>query len=413
MTKMTLEGKRILLGVSGSIAAYKAADLCSQLSKSGAEVHVVLTENAERFIGVPTFRALSRNPVLSGVFEEPQAERIAHIDLAQSADLVIVAPATANLIAKMAHGIADDLVSTCLLAVPPKTPLLIAPAMNTAMWEHPATQANLQTLKDRGVEIVEPGVGLLACLDFGAGKLAGVEEIFQSIITRMYQKQDFAGKRVLVTAGATREPLDPVRFLSNRSSGKMGFAVAIAAKARGAQVTLIAGFTTAAPPAGVELVRVENAQEMLRACEANFPLSDVLIAAAAVADYSPETVSAQKIKKPDVRAEEDIVTLRLKRTPHIVSILAGRKCAGQIVVAFAAETGDALENAQKKPYYHDLDLVAVNDVTQPGAGFDVETNLITLLSPDGRVEKLPLLSKRDAADRILDRVSEISEFSKG
>lgn len=409
---MNLEGKQILLGVCGSIAAYKAADLCSQLSKSGASVHVVLTENAEKFVGVPTFRALSRNPVLSGVFEEPHADRIAHIDLAQSADLVIVAPATANLLAKMAHGIADDLLTTCLLAVPPATPLLIAPAMNTVMWEHPATQANLQTLKHRGVGIVEPGVGLLACLDFGAGKLATVEEIFQAVTTRLSPKQDFAGKRVLVTAGATREPLDPVRFLSNRSSGKMGFAVASAAKARGARVTLIAGFTTAEPPAGVELIRVENAAEMLPACEAIFPHCDVFIAAAAVADYSPETVSAQKIKKPNVPAEEDVVTLRLKRTPHIVSILAGLKREGQIVVAFAAETGDALENARKKPYYHDLDLVAVNDVTQTGAGFDVETNLITLLTPDGNVEALPLLSKRDAADRILDRVAEIGAYAK-
>ena len=409
---MTLEGKRILLGVSGSIAAYKAADLCSQLSKLGAGVHVVLTENAERFVGVPTFRALSRNPVLSGVFDEPHAERIAHIDLAQSADLVIVAPATANLLAKMAHGIADDLLSTCLLAVPPATPLLIAPAMNTVMWEHPATQANLQTLKHRGVEIVEPGVGFLACLDFGAGKLATVEEILQAVTSRLYPKQDFTGKRVLVTAGATREPLDPVRFLSNRSSGKMGFAVASAAKTRGAQVTLIAGFTTATPPAGVELVRVENAAEMFLACEANFPQCEVFIAAAAVADYSPETVSAQKIKKPDAPAEQDVITLRLKRTLHIVSILAGRKRAGQIVVAFAAETGDALENARKKPYYRDLDLVAVNDVTLSGAGFDVDTNLITLLSPDGNVEALPLLSKREAADRILDRVVEIAAYSK-
>ena len=236
---MDLAGKKILLGVSGSIAAYKAADLCSQLGKLGAAIHVVLTPAAAQFVGAATFRALTGNPVLTDVFDEPYAQRIAHIDLAQSADLVLVAPASANVMAKMAHGIADDLLTTCLLATPGQTPLLIAPAMNTQMWAHPATLANLEILKARNVEIVQPGHGLLACQDVGVGKLADVAEIVQAVTDRLVSGQDWAGKRVLITAGATREPLDPVRFLSNRSSGKMGFALASEAANRGASVTVV------------------------------------------------------------------------------------------------------------------------------------------------------------------------------
>ena len=408
---MPLTGKKILLGVSGSIAAYKAADICSQLGKLGADVTVILTENAQQFVGVPTFRALTRNPVLTGVFDEPNAKRIAHIDLAQSANLVLIAPASANLTAKMTHGIADDMLTTCLLALPTTTPLLVAPAMNTVMWEHPATVANLQTLKSRGVEILVPGYGLLACLDVGAGKLASVEEIVGAVRTRLISKQDFVGKRVLVTAGATREPLDPVRFLSNRSSGKMGFALAEAAQSRGAKVTLVSGFTTVEAPKNVELIRVGSAEEMYRACQDIFSGTDIFISAAAVADYAPETIASEKIKKPTLSAdsiEEEVVKLRLKLTPHIVALLSAQKQSGQIVVGFAAETQDAVANARKKPYFQNLDLVVVNDVTQPGAGFDVDTNRVTFVTKLHE-ETLPLMSKREVAERILNRILTLGE----
>ena len=408
---MPLTGKKILLGVSGSIAAYKAADICSQLGKLGADVTVILTENAERFVGVPTFRALTRNPVLTGVFDEPNAKRIAHIDLAQSADLVLIAPASANLTAKMAHGIADDMLTTCLLALPTTTPLLVAPAMNTVMWEHPATVANLQTLKSRGVKILEPGYGLLACLDVGAGKLASVEEIVGAVRSRLISKQDFVGKRVLVTACATREPLDPVRFLSNRSSGKMGFAIAEAAQSRGAKVTLVSGFTTVEAPKNVELIRVGSAEEMYRACQEIFSGADIFISAAAVADYAPETIASEKIKKPTLSADsiqEEVFTLRLKRTPHIVALLSAQKRSGQIVVGFAAETQDAVANAREKPYFQKLDLVVANDVTQPGAGFDVDTNRVTFVTKLHE-ETLPLMSKREVAERILNRILTLGE----
>ena len=344
---ISLTGKQLLLGVSGSIAAYKAADLCSRLGKIGIEVHVVLTENAARFVGEATFRALTRNPVLTGVFDEPHARRIAHIDLAQSADLVLVAPASANILGKYAHGIADDMLSTCLLAVPPQTPVLVAPAMNTMMWQHPATMANMTLLSTRGVQIVQPAQGLLACQDVGIGKLADVEEIVQAVLTGLTRLQDLAGRKLLLTAGATREPIDPVRFLSNRSSGKMGFALAEEAARRGADVTVVCGFTTAPVPIGVHLIRVQTADEMLAACAAHFMACDGFIAAAAVADYAPVFVSEQKIKKPDAITQEEL-TLPLRRTPHILTLLAARKRTGQVVVGFAAETENLLENGRKK-----------------------------------------------------------------
>lgn len=399
-----LNGRNILLGVTGSIAAYKAADLCSQLGKLGANVHVVLTRNAREFVGVPTFRALTRNPVLQDVFDEPHDRRISHIDVAQTADLVVVAPATANIIGKMANGLADDMLSTCLLAVPASTPLLVAPAMNTVMWQHPATVENVARLKQRGVRIVEPGQGLLACRDVGVGKLADVQDIVQAIREALATDRDFEGVRVLVTAGATREPLDPVRFLSNRSSGKMGYALAEAAARRGADVTLVSGFATAPVPDGVNLIRVETAEQMLFACEAAFPESRITIAAAAVADYAPEVVAQQKIKKSD--SSEDGLVLRLKRNPDIVAALGRRKATGQIVVGFAAETESLRANALTKLASKRLDLIVANDVTQEGAGFDSDTNIVSLFWPDGRSEDLPRLSKKDVSHRILDALAQ-------
>ena len=400
---MSLDGKRILLGVSGSIAAYKAADLCSQLAKQGADVHIVLTAHAARFVGAPTFLALTRNPVLSDLFDEPHARRIAHIDLAQSADLVLAAPATANTIAKLAHGLADDMLSTCLLATPPATPLLIAPAMNTVMWEHPATVANLQLLRDRGARIIDPAYGLLACQDVGAGKLADVAAILYAVEQSLGQSQDLAGLRFLITSGATREPLDPVRFLTNRSSGRMGAAIAAEALARGGAVTLVSGHAAIAPPSGADVIRVESAAEMLEACQAQDGRWDVFIGAAAVADYAPETAAAAKIKKPVNSAAGETLTLRLKPTRDILATMGSSRRSGQMIVGFAAETENLVPNAKRKLADKGADLIAANDVTAPGAGFDVETNIVTLVSAEG-VQALPLLPKREVAARLLDAI---------
>ena len=447
---LPLSGRTILLGVCGSIAAYKAADICSWLGKLGAEIHVVLTPNATRFVGAATFRALTRNPVLINIFDEPHARRIAHIDLAQSADLVLLAPATADTLAKMAHGFADDLLTTCLLATPQTTPLLAAPAMNAVMWAHPATIENLDTLRRRGVEIVEPGYGVLACQDVGYGKLADVDEIVSAVVERLTNQsaasgskssvQDYAGKQVIVTAGATREPLDPVRFLSNRSSGKMGYAIAVEAARRGANVTLVNGFTTITPPENVhspgsiEVVRVGTAAEMLAACEVHFDKCDLFIAAAAVADYTPVEFSDQKIKKQtsqsEIRQQKEIrqaavpertepedaagdeMILRLKQTPHILATLAAKKRPGQTIVGFAAETQDAVENARRKPYASVLDMIVVNDVSAPGAGFDLDTNVVTFLWMDGRAISLPCLLKSEVAHELFDALHLIMDVSE-
>ena len=396
---MSLEGKQILLGVTGSIAAYKAADLCSQLGKLGADVHVILTHAAAQFVGAATFRALTRNTVLQDVFDEPHAKRIAHIDLAQSADLVLVAPASADILAKMAHGFADDMLSTCLLATPSSTPVLVAPAMNTVMWNHPATVANLLTL-ERRVQIVQPGYGVLACQDVGVGKLADVPENVRAVINLLLPERSLQGKRILITAGATREPLDPVRFLTNRSSGKMGYAIAAEAAQRGAQVTLVTGVTSLEPPPDiVHFLKVETTREMLAACEAHFDLCDVFIAAAAVADYAPETVASQKIKKGE---EENTLILRLIKNPDILATLAARKKPQQTVIGFAAETQDLLANAEKKLHAKNLDMIVANDVARPDSGFDSERNQVTFLFRDGRTESYELMSKRMVAANILD-----------
>jgi phosphopantothenoylcysteine decarboxylase/phosphopantothenate--cysteine ligase len=402
-----LSGRNILLGVTGSIAAYKAADIASQLGHLGAEVHVVLTPHAAEFVGAPTFRALTRNPVLVGVFDEPHDREIAHIHLAQTADLVLVAPATANILAKMSCGLADDMLSTLLLAT--TAPVLVAPAMNAVMLQHPATQANIATLRARGVEFIDPAYGTLACRTEGWGKLADVQTIVQAVVDRLARARDFAGARVLVTAGATREPLDPVRFLSNRSSGKMGYAIAEAAAARGAQVTLISGHASVEPPAGVEVIRAGTTEEMLAAAQERFADCDLFIAAAAPADYAPEKVAPQKIKKG--RAGQTL-TLRLRETPDVLGTLAARK-KHQFVVGFAAETTELLANAAEKLTRKRLDLIAANDVTAEGAGFEADTNVVTLLWPDGRVEPLPQLPKRLLADKLLDAVRNLLSLPRG
>ena len=399
---MSEHGKTtILLCVSGSIAAYKAADICSGLLKTGADVTVALTRAAARFIGPATFRGLTGSDPLTDVFDEPIERRMAHIAAAQQASLVLAAPATANLLAKMAAGIADDIVTTCLLAVPRGTPLMAAPAMNTAMWEHPATQANAILLQQRGVQLIPPASGLLACGDIGDGRLADVADILEAVQRRLMRSGSLTGLRVLITAGATREPLDPVRFLSNRSSGKMGFALAEAARDRGAAVTVLAGFTTAPEPAGIRVLRAPSAAEMHASALALCGEADVVIAAAAVADYTPAAPSASKLKK---LASGEKLVVELQRTPDIIADVSAARRSGQTIVGFAAETHELAAHARQKLKSKALDLVVGNDVMRQGAGFETDTNAVTIVWPDGRTDEHDVMPKRVAAERIWDAI---------
>jgi phosphopantothenoylcysteine decarboxylase/phosphopantothenate--cysteine ligase len=393
-----MKGKRILLGVTGSIAAYRAADLASKLAQEGACVHVAMTAHATEFVGAATFRALTGNPVVTGVFDEPYEGQMAHIALAQSADLFLVAPATGNVIAKLAHGIADDALTTLVLAT--TAPLMVAPAMNTVMYAHAATQANLGVLRDRGVRIVEPGIGRLACGSEGKGRLADLDRIIAAVREVLSPVRDLEGVRVVVSAGATREPLDPVRFISNRSSGKMGVALAQAAMHRGAEVVLLAGHMTVNPPQGAAVVRFATTDQYLAEASRAFEACDVFIGAAAPADYAPAQVAGAKLKKADLG---DTAAVELRATPDVIAALAGRKGA-RIVVGFAAETRDMVANAARKLLEKGLDLIVANDVSLPGAGFDADTNAATLLWPDGRQCDLSTMPKSDMAHRVLDAV---------
>lgn len=388
-----LNGKKIVLGVTGGIAAYKAASLASLLCKAGAEVDVIMTKNACELITPLTFSTLTRHAVSTDTFARVGSYDVSHISLAQKADLMVVAPATANILAKMAHGIADDMLSTVLLAC--HAPKLVAPAMNTGMLNAPATQENLETLRGRGVELIEGGEGLLACGDVGRGRMAEPEEILERIRSMLTPK-DLTGRRVLVTAGPTREPLDPVRFLSNRSSGKMGYAVAAAAAARGAQVTLVSGPTALTPPAGTVLVPVETAAEMFEAVRREAALADLIVKAAAVADYTPQSVCAEKLKKSDAA-----LTLELARTRDILAWLGENRRPGQVIAGFAMETENLLENARAKLLSKGVDLIAANSLREPGAGFGGDTNILTLITREGS-QTLPMLSKDEAANRLLD-----------
>jgi phosphopantothenoylcysteine decarboxylase/phosphopantothenate--cysteine ligase len=387
----------LLLGVSGGIAAYKAADLTSHLRKRGWEVRVVMTPAAAQFITPLTLQTLSRQKVHLDPYDLPEVGGVEHIDLVKGVDLAAVVPATANLLAKAAHGLADDLLSTTLLAL--RCPLLVAPAMNTAMWEHPATQANLRVLESRGVEIVPPSSGELACGDVGAGKLADVAEIAQRIedlYARRLEGERLRGRHVLITAGGTREPLDPVRYLGNRSSGKMGHALAAAAAERGADVTLVTTSPLPIPP-GVRPVRVQTAQEMLEAVRERLPASDVLVMAAAVADYRPATVAGQKIKK-----SAEAVTLTLEPTPDILATLKPMRRADQLVIGFAAETEALLDHARGKLERKGLDLIVANDVSRPGIGFESDENAVTVLGPEGPIATWDVASKAMIAGRLMD-----------
>jgi phosphopantothenoylcysteine decarboxylase/phosphopantothenate--cysteine ligase len=389
-----LRGRRVVLGVAGGIAAYKAVEICRRLVDAGAFVSPVLTEDATRFIGALTFSALASEPARTSLFDGP--DPIPHTRLGQGADLVIVAPATAKLLGKYAAGISDDLLTATLLAT--RAPVLVAPAMHTEMWEHAAVQENLATLRRRGVKVVEPESGRLAGGDVGAGRLADPARVVLEAAEILSRGRDLAGLRVLVTAGGTREAIDPVRFVGNRSSGKMGFAVAEVAMSRGAAVTLV----TTQPPArpdGLDVVRVETAEEMHREVLARFPDTDVVVMAAAVADFRPKAVADEKLKKGD-----GVPEIVFEPTPDILGALGARK-AGQLLVGFAAETERVREHAADKLARKQLDLIVANDVSAPDAGFEVDTNRAMLLDSSGTFEETPLLTKVALASVILDRVA--------
>lgn len=408
-----LRDKQIVVGVTGGIAAYKAADLVSRLVKAGAGVHVIMTRSACEFVAPLTFQTLSRNPVVTDMFAQPGEWEVKHVSLADRADLLVVVPATANIIGKTAHGVADDMLSTTIMAT--SAPVLFAPAMNVHMYENPVVQNNIKLLAGLGYHFVEPAAGRLACGYEGRGRLADIDIVFARITELINAPKDsgggqgrpagsgfdFNGKTVLVTAGPTREAIDPVRFITNASTGKMGYAVARAAAERGARVVLVSGPTNLDPPPGVELVRVNSALDMQAAVEKHFSHCDVVVKTAAVADYRPKKKAARKKKK----GPED-TTLELTRNPDILYAL-GQKKGSRILVGFAAETDNLEKYAREKIAKKNLDFIVANDVTTPDAGFGTDTNIVKIIYPDGRVDDLPCLSKSEVAHRILDRVVKI------
>lgn len=386
----------VVLGVTGGIAVYKACELLRLLQKRGIDVFVVMTQNACRFVAPLTFETLSGHPVAVDTFDRPQTWEVEHIALAKRADLFLIAPATANIMGKMACGIADDMLSTTVMAT--RAPVLVAPAMNTGMWENAAVQQNVKTLRARGVEIVAPVSGHLACGDSGAGKLEDVAVIAERACEMLFAKRDMEGLRVMVTAGPSREALDPVRYISNRSSGKMGYAIAQAAQKRGAEVTLLSGPVAIEAPLGVKLVPFTTTQELLDRASELAREQDLLIQAAAPADYRAKEIAPQKIKKHG----GEPMTFTLVENPDVAATLGKAKRSGQVFVGFAAETNDVLAHARDKLARKNLDMIVANDVTRPGAGFDVDTNIVTLITKDGQ-EALPMMSKAEVAQRILDR----------
>lgn len=385
--------KTIVLGVTGSIAAHKAVDIASELTKAGARVNVIMTKAATEFITPLTFRSITGKPVVTEMFELTSEFSVEHVALAEAADVVVIAPATANVIAKIAAGIADDMLCGTVLAT--KAPVIIAPAMNVNMYQNPITQENLGKLRARGFIIVGPGYGWLACGMTGLGRLADIEEIIGTIRQVLGERGDLAGRRIIVTAGGTQEPLDPVRHLTNRSSGKMGYALAEAARDRGAQVVLVTAPTALPKPVGIEVINVRTAQEMYEGVRRAVAGANALIMAAAVADYRPAKVSESKIKKTTPH-----LTLELERTPDILGTVTGNF----IKVGFAAESENVIENAREKLRQKQLDLIVANDITAPDSGFGTDTDRVVIIDRAGKVEELPLLPKREVADRILDRV---------
>ena len=392
-----MNGKNVVLGITGGIAAYRAAQIAREMTKRGAHVYCILTRNATNFITQQTMETLTGNPAVVDMFARPDKWEVEHIALAKRADVFLVAPASANFIGKVASGVADDMLTTTVMAT--RAPLLIAPAMNSNMYENPVAQRNMQTLKTLlRAQFIEPKVGLLACNDVGKGHIADDETILEAV-ERALTPGDLTGKKVLVTAGPTREALDPVRFLTNRSSGRMGYALAEAAARRGAEVTLVSGPVALECPTGVRREFVESTQDLYCAMERLCREQDVIIQAAAPADYRPAHIAGQKIKKADGEAME----LKLVENPDVAAMVGSKKRPGQVLVAFAAETQNLSENAAKKLNKKNVDFIVGNDVTRPGAGFDVDTNIITIFDRGGATE-LPMMKKTEVADKILDHV---------
>ena len=397
-----LTGKTILLGVTGGIAAYKSASLASLLVKAGAEVRVIMTENAKNFITPITFETLTGHKCITDTFDRNFEFSVEHVSLAQKADAIMIAPATANVIAKLAHGLADDMLTTTVLAS--KAPKIIAPAMNTGMYENPVTQDNLALLQKYGMEVVTPASGRLACGDVGAGKMPEPETLIEYIYKVCAYKKDMTGMKVLVTAGPTQEALDPVRYLTNHSSGKMGYNIAKICMLRGAEVTLVSGKTALTAPMFVHTIPVTSAKDMFDAVTSHAPEMDLIIKAAAVADYRPSHIADEKVKKSDAE-----LAIPMERTDDILKYLGEHKRPGQFLCGFSMETENMLENSQKKLQKKNLDMIVANNLKVAGAGFETDTNIVTFITPD-TVTELPIMGKDQVAFRLIDKILELKTF---
>lgn len=397
-----LKNKTVVIGVSGGIAVYKVCDVVSRLKKLGVNVHVIMTKSATEFVTPLTFQSLSQNYVVCDMFEEPKTWDVEHISLAKKADVFLIAPATANIIGKMACGISDDMLSTTVMAT--KAKVLIAPAMNTNMYENPIVQRNIDTLRALNYEFIEPESGRLACGDIGKGKLATPENIVEAVVDALTKKQDLEGKKIIITAGPTVEAIDPVRYITNRSTGKMGYAIAKEACDRGAEVTLVSGPTTLEPPKNLKkFIRIESAKDMYEAVINNLDENDVIIKSAAVADYKPKDYCDKKIKKSD-----DDLVIKLDRNKDIAYEI-GKVKKDKILVGFAAETNDLIENAKNKINKKNLDFIVANDLTKEGAGFGVDTNIVKIIDKYGAIEEYPIMKKNEVANVILDKVKDLLE----
>lgn len=392
-----LTGKTVVLGVTGSIAAYKMANVASMLIKMHCDVHVIMTQNATNFINPITFETLTNNKCLVDTFDRNFQFHVAHVSLAQKADLFMVAPASANIIAKMAYGLADDMLSTTILAA--ECPKIVVPAMNTHMYENPIVQDNLRKIEQFGMEIVEPDSGMLACRDTGKGKLPKEEVLVEHILHTIAKEKDLTGKKILITAGPTREAIDPVRFITNHSTGKMGYAIARQAMLRGADVTLVSGPVSIAPPPFVKVIHTESAQDMFDAVTSLSNEQDIIIKSAAIADYRPQTVSSEKMKKKDGE-----LSISLERTQDILKYLGEHKKPNQVLCGFSMETQNMIENSQKKLASKHADMIVANNLKESGAGFGTDTNKVTFITQTG-CEEMPLMSKIEVADALLDRLS--------
>lgn len=401
-------GKTIAIGVTGGIAAYKIVDLVSKLKKDDYEVVVIMTEGATQFVTPLTFRTMSGREVLTDLWQETERYKVQHIGVAEEADLLVIAPATANFIAKMAHGLADDLLSTIALAV--TAPILVVPAMNSNMYLNPIVQSNLDKLSSLGYHVMTPAQGVLACGVSGPGRLPEIEDIYQKVIDILNCRQDLSGKRILINAGPTCEDLDPVRYITNRGTGKMGFCLAEEARKRGADVTLVCGHTHLTPPPGVNFISVWSAEEMYQQMLQHYSSCDVIIGSAAVGDYKSAQVADQKRKKAEDRSEKWV--LELVGTTDILKELGKRKLEKQVLVGFAAETENVLENARKKIASKNLDMIVANDVTVEGAGFATDTNIVTIINRDGEARSFPKMTKQEVAAVILDQVANLLDNSK-